>query len=161
MRRLPDSRAARIGVVAVITTIGAVYCDDGPLYPENMAVFEVEVAGERFRIGLTAEAQIERAESLLASGAANNVHGTLRRGSGRFNAPYSWHLDPATVTFPDLSMEVCDGRPRSDVESDVDYWVDTVKYYCPWGAKIIARGLTAQTRPRSGELCSFHATQNV
>jgi hypothetical protein len=104
-----------------------------------MAVFEVEVAGERFRVGLTDEAEIERAESLRASGAANNVHGTLRCGTGGFNAPYSWHLDPATVTFPDLSMEVCDGRPQSDVQRDVDYWIDTVKDYCPWEAKVVAR----------------------
>lgn len=102
-------------------------------------IYEVEVAGERFRIALTTPAQIERADALLASGAENNVHGTLRRGSGGFNSPYTWHLDPATVTFPDLTMEVCDGRPQSDVQSDVDYWVDTVKYYCPWGARIVAR----------------------
>ena len=137
MRRFRAARAW-IGVGAVMT-IGAVACDDGPLYPDDMAVFEVEVAGERFRIGLTTATRIEQAEALLASGAENNVHGTLRRGSGRFNAPYSWHLDPATVTFPDLTMEVCDGRPQSDVQADIDYWVDTVKYYCPWGAKIVAR----------------------
>ena len=130
--------AASLAVVAVLA-VGAAACDGGPAYPEDMAVFEVDVAGERFRIGLTSQTQIERAAALLASGAENNVHGTLRRGSGRFNAPYSWHLDPATVAFPDLTMEVCDGRPQSDVQSDVDYWVDTVKYYCPWGARIVAR----------------------
>jgi hypothetical protein len=138
MSGLRAARAAWIGVGAALM-IGAAACDGVLLYPEDMAVFEVEVAGERFRIGLTTGTQIERAEALLASGAENNVHGTLRRGSGRFNAPYSWHLDPATVTFPDLTMEVCDGRPQSDVQSDVDYWVDTVKYYCPWGARIVAR----------------------
>jgi hypothetical protein len=136
LRELLDSRAARVALTALMTVVVAC-CNDGPLYPNDMPVFEVEVSGERFRIGLRTEAQVARAEALLASGAENNIHGTVRRGSGRFNAPYSWHLDPATVTFPDLSMEVCDGRPQSDVESDVDYWVDTVKYYCPWGAKIV------------------------
>jgi hypothetical protein len=139
MRSMLDSRLARIALAAVITMIMA-QCNDGPLYPEDMAVFEVEVpGGERFRMGLSSEAQIAQATALLASGAENNVHGTVRRGSGRFNAPYSWHLDPESITFPDLTMEICDGRPQSDVESDVGYWVDTVKYYCPWGAKIVAR----------------------
>jgi len=139
MRGILNKPIARIALAAMITLVVA-HCNDGPLYPEDMAVFEVEVAGgEHFRIGLTSEAQIAQAATLLASGAENNVHGTVRRGSGRFNAPYSWHLDPESITFPDLTMEVCDGRPQSDVESDVDYWVDTVKYYCPWGAKIVAR----------------------
>jgi hypothetical protein len=137
MMRLQAARAVWIGLGVV--TIGAAACDGGPLYPEDMAVFEVEVAGESFRIGLTTASQIEQAEELLASGVDNNVHGTLRRGSGGFNAPYTWHLDPATVTFPDVTIEVCDGRPQSDVQSDLDYWIDTVKYYCPWGAKIVAR----------------------
>jgi hypothetical protein len=136
--RLLHRRTARIALAALITVVAA-HCNDGPLYPDDMAVFEVEVTGERFRVGLTSGAQIQQAAALLASGAEQIVHGTVRRGSGGFNAPYAWHLDPASVTFPDLAMEVCDGRPQSDVESDVDYWVDTVKFYCPWGARVVAR----------------------
>ena len=33
----------------------------------------------------------------------------------------------------EISMEVCDGLP-SDVEKDLDYWVDTVKRFCPWNS---------------------------
>jgi hypothetical protein len=124
---------------AVAAAVLLVAACDNPAEIEQ-TVYEVEVAGgERFRISLTTAAQIERAEALLASGAENNVHGTLRRGAGGFNAPYSWHLDPVTVSFPDLTMEICDGRPQSDVQQDIDYWVDTVKFYCPWGATIVAR----------------------
>jgi len=28
------------------------------------------------------------------------------------------------------------------VEADLDYWVATVKYFCPWGAKIVAASPT-------------------
>ena len=112
-------------------------CDD--VTEPDYAVYEVEVAGERFRIALATETQIARASELLASGAAQNVHGTLKRGDGGFNAGYSWHLEPSSVTFPDMTMEICDGRPRSEVEAEVDYFIDTVKYYCPWGAKIVKR----------------------
>lgn len=113
-------------------------CDDALEGPVQN-IYEVDVAGEQFRIALTSAAQIERAEALLASGETNIIHGAVVRGNGGFNAPYSWHLDPASITFPDLTMELCDGRPHSDVESDVSYWVDTVGYYCPWGARIVAR----------------------
>src|SRR5688572_31227992 len=40
-----------------------------------------------------------QAEDLLNSGEARWALGTLRRGDGGFNAPWTWHIDPATVTF--------------------------------------------------------------
>jgi hypothetical protein len=126
-------------LVLVAATMAFAACSEEPAGVQPLAVFEVEVAGERFRLGVAESAQLERATELLESGAENNVHGTVRRGDGGFNTGYSWHLEPASVSFPDLTIEVCDGRPRSDVEGDVDYWVNTVKYYCPWGAKIVAR----------------------
>lgn len=38
------------------------------------------------------------------------------------------------------AIELCDGLP-SDVESNLDYWVDTVRYFCPWSGKIVGMGL--------------------
>lgn len=126
-------------MLVLAAVLVAAACSEDPTGVTPLAVFEVEVAGERFRLGVANTDQLERAEELLATGAGNNIHGTVRRGNGGFNVGYSWHVDPGTVTFPDLTMEICDGRPRSEVESDVDYWVNTVKYYCPWDAKIVAR----------------------
>lgn len=108
--------------------------------PEPHVVFEVEVAGqETFRIALLDPARIAAAEQMLDSGREGIVYGELARGDGGFNAPYSWHLQPETVTFPDLTAEACSGRPRSDVEADPDYWIDSLGTYCPWGSRIIAR----------------------
>ena len=107
------------------------------------ALYQVEVATgdgpERFRLALATDAQVAAADTALAAGRVGVVHGTLARGDGGFNDGYAWHLVPESVTFPDLAIEVCDGRPRSDVEADVDYWVDTVGAYCPWGARLVAR----------------------
>lgn len=127
--------AALCGMVAA----GAAACGDDIAAPADARVYELEVAGELFRVAITDSATAARAEQLLASGAANNVNGALRRGHGGFNAPYSWHMDPATIEFPDMTIEVCDGRPQSDVEQDVRYWVDTVGRYCPWGATVVRR----------------------
>ena len=132
-------RMHRITRFAAAIVLALAACSDDVTAPRYEAVYEVEVAGEKFRVALESAAQIAAADALLASGAAQNVHGTLKRGNGGFNMSYSWHLDPATVTFPDLTMEICDGRPNSEVEAEVDYFIDTVKYYCPWGAKIIAK----------------------
>ena len=46
--------------------------------------------------------------------------------------------DPASITTPDFAMELCDGEP-SFVQEELDYYLASVKFYCPWGAKVIAR----------------------
>jgi hypothetical protein len=112
--------------------------DDAPAGP-GRRVYAVEVTGERFHVALERPEQIAQAEALLAAGRDVVVHGTLAHGDGGFNGPYRWHLVPGTVSFPDLAMEVCSGRPRSDVEADPAYWVDHLGLYCPWGARIVAR----------------------
>ena len=109
-----------------------------PTAPGPEAVFEVRVVGETFRAGVNDPEQIEALAALLASGEPANISGELVRGSGGVNAPWSWHLDPETVHVADVTIEVCDGLP-SFVEDDLDYWLGTVKQYCPWGAKIVRR----------------------
>ncbi|MEM1665102.1 MAG: hypothetical protein QXQ31_04010 [Zestosphaera sp.] len=59
------------------------------------------------------------------------------RGDGGFNKPWSWHLDPDTVEVADATIELCDGMP-SFVESELEYWLNVVKRYCPWNTKVIA-----------------------
>lgn len=126
------------GAAALALAVIMTACDD-PAAADPEHVYEVDVAGERFRLALETDAQVEFAEEMLETGRENNISGTLKRGNGGFNTGYSWHLDPRSVTFPDLTMEVCDGRPRSEVESDTAYWFGSVKVYCPWGAKVVSR----------------------
>jgi phospholipase/carboxylesterase len=52
----------------------------------------------------------------LAGEAAPGIpHGRVVRGGPDVNVGYSWHIDPASVEFVEMTTEVCDGRP-SDVE---------------------------------------------
>lgn len=126
-------------VIFLLAALAIGACDREEQSPIR-ATYEVEVAGqESFRIGLVDDEQIAAAESMRTEGRRGIVHGRVRRGDGGFNDPYSWHLDPASVTFPDLAIEACDGRPHSDVERDVDYWVDNLMFYCPWGSRIVRR----------------------
>jgi len=113
-------------------------CDSEPApAPPGVATFEVEVARERFRVAMATAAQAAEGRAHLAAGREGVLIGTLARGDGGVNTGYGWHLLPETVSFPDVATEVCDGRPRSDVQSDLDYWIGTVRYYCPWGARIV------------------------
>ena len=100
--------------------------------------FVVAVGQEQFRVRIDNALLATQARRMM-SGAEDQkiVTGELARGDGGFNTGYSWHMKPSTVAFADMTIELCDGRP-SDVESDIDYWVDTVKRYCPWGGRFVS-----------------------
>jgi hypothetical protein len=55
------------------------------------------------------------------------------RGDPGVNAPWTWHIDPATFSFADATTEVCDGIP-SFVEDETVTSPD----YCPWSAQVVA-----------------------
>jgi hypothetical protein len=89
---------------------------------------------EEFRIQLTDPVDIEIARKLLAGEEAPRIpNGVVVRGDPSVNVGYSWHIDPDTVEFADVAVEVCDGLPsfveRGEVTSD---------RYCPWDATVIA-----------------------
>jgi hypothetical protein len=60
--------------------------------------------------------------------------GPLVSGDGGFNAPWSWHIDPARMHLTEVAIEVCDGRP-SYIEAHVDDYTRTG--YCPWSGRIV------------------------
>lgn len=125
---------------------GVLYeCDLAP--PPQDAVFQVRACkgslnlppqGEIFRILLQDSTQIRAAEALLATGERHIVAGSLRAGDGGFNAPWSWHMDPASVAFPDVAAEVCDGCP-SFVQNDLSHWLQLGGCFAPWSAEVIGR----------------------
>jgi hypothetical protein len=113
-------------------------CDESTTGPLDGAVFLIEVVpGETFRVLVSDPEVVARARTLLASGENTVLHGELAEGDGGFNAGYSWHIVPATVAFVDVAMELCDGRP-SYVEEELDYYLESVNYYCPWGITVLA-----------------------
>lgn len=125
-----------LATTATLTTLSA--CDDDPTSPDLLARYQVEVSGETFVVGVTTPDQLQQMEARLASGEEGVLSGELAAGSANYNDPWSWHLIPSTVHTPDLAIEVCDGRP-SMVEDDLDYWLETVERFCPWGATVTER----------------------
>ncbi len=111
--------------------------DDSTAPGDNRGgLFTVRVVNETFKVQVSDSAQVAALRNRLSSGSEEVSIGALASGNGGFNTGYSWHLDPATVKAVDVAIEVCDGRP-SDVQGDLPYWLNTVKSYCPWGAKVI------------------------
>jgi hypothetical protein len=99
--------------------------------------FLVDVNGERFIIYVTDPETIRLALENMEGKNSLFPMGELARGDDGFNKPWSWHLKPETVRMVEVSIELCDGTP-SFVESELDYWLETVRSYCPWRGRIIA-----------------------
>jgi hypothetical protein len=123
---------ARALMIIGLTTL-AVGCSS-PTEPAEVTDFVVEVAGERFVLRLTDADTIRAAEDNRLGRNSKFPLGPLRAGNGGFNAPWTWHFDPAETRFVDVAMELCDGRPSYVEQHKPDY-----PSYCPWGARVVER----------------------
>ena len=121
--------------LALVLAIAACGSDVDAMRPLPTQEFVIEVEGERFRLRTSNPATATALDERARSGVLGVVAGRLVRGDGGFNTPWSWHLDPLSIDVPDAAIELCDGRP-SMVQGDLDYWVDTVRSYCPWAARV-------------------------
>ena len=128
-RRTIIAIAAVVVVVAAVAIVFAV-TSQGARNP--VATFQV--VDETYKIELATPELVEHAEALLAGeDVAAIPNGIVVRDDPGPNAPWSWHIDPATLHFADMTIEVCDGLP-SYVEDEIV----TSHQYCPWSAKVIS-----------------------
>jgi len=115
-----------------------VYCNKASIWTPKVTegeYFTVSVANEDFIIFVTDSQTIQDAKDNYYGKNELFVIGDLAEGDGGFNQPWSWHLNPDSVRMAENAMEVCDGLP-SDVENDLDYWLNTVKIFCPYDSAI-------------------------
>ena len=89
---------------------------------------------EEYRVLLTDPADIAIAEQLLAGEEAPRIPNGMivRGGDGGVNIGYSWHIDPDSVEFAELTIELCDGLP-----SYVENGSLSGDRFCPWSAEVI------------------------
>ena len=68
------------------------------------------------------------------------VMGELASGNAGYNKnaghSFTWHFIETKWGLVDLSAEIYDGRPHSDVDKDHNYWLGTLKRFSPWGSYI-------------------------
>ena len=68
------------------------------------------------------------------------VLGNLRPGSGGYNHNdrywFRWHFQENTWQLTDVSAELYDGKPYTDVDRHLRYWIDTVGRFSPWNSYI-------------------------
>jgi hypothetical protein len=101
------------------------------------ALITFAMCDETLTVWSTAPAFIDQALALLAAGEQLIPSFETLRDATDCDAQWSWHVDPAAMSFAELAIELCDGCP-SHIEDDKDYWLGTVGQYCPWSARVVA-----------------------
>src|SRR5262245_27910740 len=87
-------------------------------------------AGSAFVIRLYDVNKISQARTLIStSDKVISVGGTVVNGGVSYNPTWSFSLDPASIYFFEIQVEVCDGTPEYVEENLID-WVG--KDWCPW-----------------------------
>jgi hypothetical protein len=94
--------------------------------------------GEQFRIRIDDPAVAAQADALVGAGPIKALGGTIARGDGGVNAPWSWHLDSASIAFADAAIDICDVCP-SYLEQNFDDWIRSGGSYCSATTFVVAR----------------------
>ena len=128
-----------VAMPLVLAACGGIVDAPSPLPPEQ-AAFVFRVHGrpptEEFRIVSSSPAFVAEARAQLALPEAARKRfpsGPIAAGNGGVNLSWGWHFEDAS--FTDATIELCDGSP-SLVQVNLDYWLNTVKRFCPWGGYV-------------------------
>lgn len=68
------------------------------------------------------------------------VVGKLVSGSGGYNKnashEFNWHFQDNDWQLADVTIEIYDGKPYTDVDVNLSYWLNTVNRFGSWGSYI-------------------------
>lgn len=114
---------------------------DDPAPPPSQPVtfaFRTETGGaeQEFRYSTTSPEFITRARAQLLLPVANRKTfpaGAIAAGNGGVNLNWGWHF--TDLSLVETAIELCDGTPAM-VQADLNYWLNTVKRFCPWSGYV-------------------------
>ncbi|MHA7629927.1 BP74-related protein [Corallococcus sp. M7] len=113
--------------------------------PTRFAFTQPSSPGAEFIIELTDENTIAHARKILSGEERSriHVHGRIVKRTQPYNPRFSFHLDPATIQFFEVAIEVCDAN-MTYVEDHLDEAGGAFLpggHWCPWDSRL-ARELT-------------------
>ncbi|MFF0460745.1 BP74-related protein [Streptomyces mexicanus] len=135
MRRL----LAKLGglAAAAMLTVGMAH----PAQAADRAYFEFrDITGSKAVFELTDEAKIQQARDILSGKERNEIHvvGRIVKRTASYNPRWSYHLDPSSVRFFEVAIEVCDAT-MPYVEDHLDEVGGAFlpgSYWCPWTSRL-------------------------
>ncbi|KAI7884482.1 uncharacterized protein EV154DRAFT_522284 [Mucor mucedo] len=102
--------------------------------------FKTYGSTDDFVIQLTDDKLIKHARDLVSGATTDepHLHGRIRKQTASYNPKYSFQLDPATIGFFNMAIEVCDAY-LPYVEEHLDEACGAFLpgcVYCPWTSQI-------------------------
>ncbi|MDI3283466.1 hypothetical protein [Polyangium sp. 15x6] len=96
--------------------------------------------GREFIFEITDEEKIAKARRIISGEEQNevHVHGRIVKRRVDYNPNWSYHLDPATISFFAMAIEVCDAD-MTYVEEHLDEACGAFLpgcHFCPWNSKV-------------------------
>jgi cytochrome bd-type quinol oxidase subunit 1 len=107
---------------------------------EAYFVFDCPPDKETFIFKLTDPARIQEARDILnGKSTKKSVMGIIVKQPAQYNPPWSYHLDPQTITFFEIAIEVCDASIQyvEDHLSEVGGSFLPDSRWCPWCSRLI------------------------
>ena len=97
--------------------------------------------GQEFIFEITDPATIQKARDILSGKEKNEIHvmGRIIKSNKPYNPRFNFHLDPATIRFFMMAIEVCDAN-MTYVEEHLDEACGAFLpgcYWCPWDSRLV------------------------
>lgn len=104
-------------------------------------VMDYPPAPETFVIELTDPTKIQEARDILSGAQKGNVHvmGRIVKRAIPYNPNWNFHLDPNTIQFFEVAIEVCDAQIQY-TEDHLDEVCGAFLpgcHWCPWGSRLL------------------------
>ncbi|MYS23852.1 hypothetical protein GA0115240_15684 [Streptomyces sp. DvalAA-14] len=143
MRRI----LSKFGTLAVVALLACTVTQSAGAAPapraaaaESPAYFEMrDITGARFVIELTSTPEIAEAREIVNEGLNKIVIGRIVKRAAPYNPRWNFHYNPATITFADMAIEVCDATIPY-VEDHLDEAGGPFLpglYWCPWTGRLV------------------------
>jgi hypothetical protein len=128
----------RLLLLATLCVLSGCHSASGPW----TAYFKIAGATEAdtFIIALTDPTAIAEARALArGQEPSKHVTGLVVSEAVPYNAPWSFHLDPASISFAEMSIEVCDAATSYVEEhlAEVGGAFLPGRRWCPWSSRVI------------------------
>ena len=100
-----------------------------------------QMSDQEFVFEVTDEAKIQHARNILSGKEQDQVHvmGRIIKRPAPYNPGFDYHLDPATISFFFVAIEVCDARMEY-VSDHLDEACGAFLpgcFWCPWGSRVV------------------------
>jgi hypothetical protein len=139
--RIPFSQKLSLAAVAVLFGTLPAFGEGAKLAYFMFEQTSPNTKTENFIFALINQATIDEARMILSGEirGKRSVQGTIIKQRVPYNPEWSFHLEPASIAFFEMAIEVCDANVRY-VESHLpEVGSDFLpkNHWCPWSSRLI------------------------